>query len=218
MHKLITDYLKRSGCAPLSTEEPSSLPTVETSSSQRNESNVQTSRTIHINEEKNTNENNETISVQCKHGPDYSFPMKQFGKNFWFKNFSWLHYSEEKDSVFCMFCIKHKGKLTAEHNMKEPYITKGFHNWKKALEQSKAHRAAITYESVVAQCGNVLEMTVNDLNNKRLAEKKYLIKIIECICFLACQGLAFRGNDGNDNLTQLFKLLNKNDPALINTS
>ena len=58
-------------------------------------------------------------------------------------------------------------------------------------------------------------MTVNDLNNKRLAERKYLIKVMECIRFLARQGLAFRGNDGNDNLTQLFKLLNKNDPALL---
>ena len=52
-----------------------------------------------------------------------------------------------------MFSIRHKGKLTAEHNMKEAYITKGFNNWKKALEafadhqQSKVHRAAITYES-----------------------------------------------------------------------
>ena len=73
----------------------------------------------------------------------------------WFKNFSRLHYSKEKDSVFCIFCIRHKGKLTAEHNMEEAYITKGFNNWKKALEafvdhqQSKAHRAAITYESVL---------------------------------------------------------------------
>ena len=73
----------------------------------------------------------------------------------WFKNLSWLHYSKEKDSVFCIFCIRHKGKLTAEHNMEEAYITKGFNNWKKALEafvdhqQSKAHRAAITYESVL---------------------------------------------------------------------
>ena len=33
--------------------------------------------------------------------------------------------------------------------------------------------------------------------------------------FLARQGLAFRGNYGNDNLTQLFKLLNKNNPALL---
>ena len=105
--------------------------------------------------------------------------------------------------------------------MEEAYITKGFNNWKKALEaffdnqHSNAHRAAITYESVVPQCGDVLEMTVNDLNNKRLAERKYLIKVMECIRFLARQGLAFRGNDGNDNLTQLFKLLNKNDPALL---
>ena len=43
MCKLITDYLKRSCSAPLSTEEPSSLSTVETSSlSQRTESDVQT--------------------------------------------------------------------------------------------------------------------------------------------------------------------------------
>ena len=64
---------------------------------------------------------------------------------------------KKKDSVFCIFSIRHKGELTGEHNMEEAYITKGFNNWKKALEvfvdqqQSKAHRAAITYESVVPQ-------------------------------------------------------------------
>ena len=61
------------------------------------------------------------------------------------------------------------------------------------------------------QCGEGLEIMVNDLDNKRLAERKYLIKIMECISFVASQGLAFRGNDNNDNLTQLFKLFNKND-------
>ena len=46
--------------------------------------------------------------------------------------------------------------------MEEAYIAKGFNNWKKALEafvdhqQSKAHRAAINYESTVPQCGDVL--------------------------------------------------------------
>ena len=64
-------------------------------------------------------------------------------------------------------------------------------------------------------CSDVLEMTVNDLNNKRLAERKYLIKVMECIRFLALQGLAFRGNDGNDSLTQLFKLLSKKNSALL---
>ena len=102
MSKLIIDYLKRSCSAPLSTEEPYSLSTVETSSlSQRTESDVQTSRTIHINEEKSTNENNESIPVQCQPGPDYPFSVKHFGKKkrsfwfkaCWFKDFSWLHYS-----------------------------------------------------------------------------------------------------------------------------
>ena len=57
--------------------------------------------------------------------------------------------------------------------MEEAYITKRFNNWKKAPEafvdnqQSKAHRVVITYESVVPQYGDVLEITVNDLNNKR---------------------------------------------------
>ena len=153
------------------------------SSSQRSESDVQTSIALHINKKKSTNENKKRIPVQCQPAPDYSFPLKQLGKKkcscqaSCFETFSWLLYSEEKDSVLYMFCIKHKRELTAEHNMEEAYITKGFNNWKKALEafvdhqQSKAHRAAITYESVVSQCGDVLEMTVNDLNNKRLAEK-----------------------------------------------
>ena len=47
---------------------------------------------------------------------------------------NWVHYSKEKDSVFCIFCIRRKGKLTPEHDMAEAYITKGFNNWKKALE------------------------------------------------------------------------------------
>ena len=117
----------------------------------------------------------------------------------------------------CSEALRHKEKLTVEHNMEEAHITKEFNNWKKALEafvdhqKSKAHRAAITYESVVPQCGDVLDMTVNDLNNKCLAKRKYLIKVMECIHFLARQGLTFRGNDGNANLTQLFKLLTKND-------
>ena len=58
-------------------------------------------------------------------------------------------------------------------------------------------------------------MAGNDLNNKRLAKRKYLVKVMECIRFLTRQGLAFRSSDGNDNLTQIFKLLNKNATALL---
>ena len=79
-----------------------------------------------------------TKAFRCQPGPDYPFLMKQFGKKK--RSFSWFHYSKEKDSVFCIFCIRHKGKLTAEHNMEEAYITKGFNNWKKALEPFVDHQ------------------------------------------------------------------------------
>ena len=79
--------------------------------------------------------------------------------------------------------------------MEAVYITKGFNNWKKALEAfanhqqpMELHGAAIIYEFVVLQCGDVLKMTVNDLNNKRLTERKYLMKIMEFIRFLAREG------------------------------
>ena len=72
--------------------------------------------------------------------------------------------------------MKHKEKLITERNMENTCITEGFNNWKKAPkaftahENSKAHKAALTYESLVPQCGDVLEMTINDLNKKRLTE------------------------------------------------
>ena len=94
MPKLITDYLKRSCslfCLPrnhLFCQMQKHL-----FLSQRTESDVQTSRAIHINEEKSTNENNKCIPVQCQPGSDYPSPIKQFGKKkrscqaSWFKNF-----------------------------------------------------------------------------------------------------------------------------------
>ena len=78
---------------------------------------------------------------------------------------------QKKDSAFCMFCMKHKGKLTAEHNMEEAYITRGLIIGRNLLKHLLITNnlnhielhwiKAITHESVVPQCGDVLEMTVN---------------------------------------------------------
>ena len=58
---------------------------------------------------------------------DYIFPKKTVGKkqrscqSSWFKKFSWLHYDQRNDSVFCILCIKHSEKLTIKmmHMLKE---------------------------------------------------------------------------------------------------
>ena len=80
---------------------------------------------------------------------------------------------------------------------------------------SKCHKAALTYEALVPKCGDIMEMTVNELQKQRIIERKYVIKIMECIQYLARQGIAMRGDNGNDNLKQLLKLVCKSDSDIL---
>ena len=86
--------------------------------------------------------------------------------------------------------MRHFDKLTAEHNKEKAYIVNGFNSWKKALtafnehQASKAHTAASAFESLVPKCGDVKEMTLS-FKKQRLTERKYLLKIMDCIRYLA---------------------------------
>ena len=66
----------------------------------------------------------------------YTFPKREFGKGklvkcscqrSWFSKWRWLHYSEEKDAVFCHVCVsalKHKKMLTSRSD--PSFISRGF--------------------------------------------------------------------------------------------
>ena len=56
-----------------------------------------------------------------------------------------------------------------------------------------------------------MEMTQNELQKQRINERKYVMKIQ----YLARQGIAIIGDNGNDNLRQLLKLLCKTDSDII---
>ena len=53
------------------------------------------------------------------------------------------------------------------------------------------------------------------LTKRRLIERKYLLKVIRCLRYLGRQVLALQGSDGNDNFTQLLRLLGTNDSNII---
>ena len=132
-----------------------------------------------------------------------------------------LHYDIDKDCVFCFYCIKNLSKLTAG-KIKEPaYTLIGFKNWKKAPEcfkdhqNSKFHKGAATLEIIVPSCGEPLAMMNQQLEKSRAEERKYLKVVMECIQYLARQGMPLRGSDHiNDNLTQLLLLRSKDHPML----
>ena len=140
----------------------------------------------------------------------------------WFKKFPWLHYEKSNDSVLCIICIKHRDKSIAQRNKEDTYVTTGYKNWKKAPtifmehQLSKTHTAAMAYEYVVPKCGDIVELMVSEQQDKRLLERKYLLKIMECIRYLARQGLALRGHEeGDGNLTQLLKLMCKDNADIL---
>ena len=159
---------------------------------------------------------------------NFSFPKTRIGQRErhcqyrWFKNYKWLHYDVQKDSVFCFYCMVHETKLTAEHNKDPAYISEGFKNWKKVpkcfkeQEESKCHKAALTYQVVVPYCGDAEELNNQKVENQRHNEHQYLKVLMECLQFLGRQGIALRGNeDGNDNLTQLMLLRGKDHPDIV---
>ena len=76
--------------------------------------------------------------------------------------------------------------------------------------------AALSSEFVVPECGNIREMTSENLKTKMIENRKCLLKIIETIRFLGRQGLVLRGreDDDNSNFWQLLKLRTKDFPIL----
>ena len=108
-----------------------------------------------------------------------------------------------------------------KRNKEDTYIKKGFSKWKKAPkcfqdhQLSKCHETALTFEITIPKCGDVLEMSDSAVVKKRQEESKYFLKIMECVQYLALQGLAFRGDVAvEENFTQLMLLRCKDYPEL----
>ena len=54
------------------------------------------------------------------------------------------------------------------------------------------------------------------LKAKKLEQRKYFIKVMECVQYLARQGMSFLGsNDNNNNFYQLLLLMGKYDKTML---
>ena len=123
------------------------------------------------------------------------------------------------DTVFCNYCVVQfrKGNLKDQKAKEDTYIIKRFSSWKKAPkcfqahQDSACHKAASSYQLIIPRCHNVGELMDSQLTKRRAGQRKYLIRVIRCLRYLGRQGIAFQGSDGNDNFTQLLRLLGTND-------
>ena len=106
--------------------------------------------------------------------------------------------------------------------MDPAFISKGYSNWKNAHDSFKKHQVseyhsvAVDLEIVIPKTHNdVLEITNEATKKSREDNRRCFAKIIECLQYLARQGLAIRREDDEEsNFIQLLKLRAKDDLCL----
>ena len=116
-----------------------------------------------------------------------------------------MDYDVEEDSVTCVFCNRQKSNLLSERCKEETFLKTGYKNWKKATEkfdkhqQSKYHKTALTYELIVPQCRNALDMIDENEKKPRELNRHIFFAILETLQHLTRQGLAVRGDDDDES-------------------
>ena len=164
------------------------------------------------------------------HPPNsFVFPKRKVGKQLracqhkWFIDFPWLHYDQKRDCVLCFHCMRQnkRDNLGTATKKCDAFITTGFSSWKKALESfrehasSECHKISVTYDVVAPQCGNIAEMTSQQLKAEMVLNRKCLIVIIETLQYFARQGIAIQGkSDPESNFMQLLYLRAKDIDGL----
>lgn len=164
----------------------------------------------------------------------FSYPKRKFGKEeraflpAWYDRWTWLHYDEVKDSVWCITCQNaHRHNMLNDLKIEDAFIKTGFSHWKHATtkdkgfqkhESSKCHQqAALRLVTIPRTTANVSEMLSNNLIETQRKNRESLMHIISCLRYLARQGLPLRGHgdDKDSNFTQLLKFRAENDRVLL---
>ena len=149
-----------------------------------------------------------------------SFPARQFGKAspvhrsfqlVWFNRFKWLHYDVPRDAVFCHICCKAiKEKVVKLSGLTEAsFVRNGYTNWKDATrnftnhEKTECHRQAVV---ALQPTRDVSEMLSSKIASDKEYNRKYFLRILSSIKFLAHQGLPLRG-DGDESMSNFYQLM-----------
>ena len=143
---------------------------------------------------------------------NFQFPKRPFGKeknlrmrsanSSWFDTYKWLDYDVEKDAVFCFYCKKNSQENSLKNTKeKDAFISKGFVNWKDAIEKfknhqsSKSHEIAVSQFDALSQHKDVAEILLTTHANEKRENRKMVKKILQTLQVLLHQGLAIRAHD-----------------------
>ena len=135
--------------------------------------------------------------------------FRQFNKA-WYNTFPWVEYSVSADSVYCFAC-RHFSPHASDQNSNVAFISVGFKNWKKAMDQTsglKLHNSSSDHKSCMIKwssfkqikasgegsvAGQLSEAHLNLVKENRL----YVSIVVDVILYTAMQCIAQRGSKEN---------------------
>ncbi|XP_050263933.1 uncharacterized protein LOC126708169 [Quercus robur] len=120
----------------------------------------------------------------------------------WYKDRYWLEYSIDKEAVFCFYCYLF-GQDVGKQGGGDTSVTKGFKLWnqKDKLNShvggvNSAHYQAVQKSNdLLKEKQHIQNVFVKQSNQDKINYRIQLNAIVDCIRFLLCRGLAFRGHD-----------------------
>ena len=113
----------------------------------------------------------------------HQIERKSFQKN-WFHLYHWLYYGKEKDTAFCYLYIQAmESEILVTSWKDDPFVTKGFRNWKKTLDIEKKklgtfekHNQSDGYKSAVDR---QIILVLRSAANEQRKNRETLLKIPE---------------------------------------
>ena len=137
----------------------------------------------------------------------------------WYAKYPWITVCTSSYKIFCRVCCSAKSKdlITFSKHCNLTFVEEGFSNLKKALqrftahEKSEMHREAILKLSAMSSAVDVGVQLSTQHEAEMRNNRAMFLKLLECVRYLARQGLPFRGHHEDSvafegNLYQLLVL------------
>ena len=173
---------------------------------------------------------NKEADIQASERP-YGQHKRYFSKNLFKRELQngeyvireWLLYSPSVGSVFCFAC-----RLYGEAgNVKCPFKTTGFSDWKHATDRLKKHENTDCHrKAMLKYIKRASDLGVIDTELRKQLEVQYnywtevLKRVVTVVTFLSERGLAFRGTSDifgradNENYLGILEAIGEHDPFL----
>ncbi|XP_065637320.1 uncharacterized protein LOC136070800 [Quercus suber] len=145
----------------------------------------------------------------------------------WYINRKWLEYSIDKDAAFCFYCYLF-GQDVGKQGGGETFVTKGFKLWNHVAkldshvgEVNSAHNQAVKKsEDLLKEKQHIRSVFVKQSKQDKTEYWIQLNAIVDCVKFLLCRRLAFRGHNESQgssdrgNFLELLKFLGDHNESI----